>query len=159
MVFSPYKLAKIYCEYNYGIDFQLSRFLTSPDMVANAKCRADIMKCVTCDPSSSFEMELLKHTIGCEYEEVLYSKLASINICFETESEMRLKGKPKTPDAVLLIPLLCHDECGQTHIVNWIDSKAMFADEITFLEHVDQLRAYVNRYYMLINYIFSSIPS
>ncbi len=31
-------------------------------------------------------------------------------------------------------------------IINWIDSKAMFADEITFEEHMEQFQGYMNRY-------------
>ncbi len=31
-------------------------------------------------------------------------------------------------------------------MVNWIDSKAMFADEETFEQHFEQLRGYTNRY-------------
>jgi len=31
-------------------------------------------------------------------------------------------------------------------VINWIDSKAMFADTVTFDEHLEQLRAYNNRY-------------
>lgn len=31
-------------------------------------------------------------------------------------------------------------------VVNWIDSKAMFADRITFTEHLKQLESYRNRY-------------
>jgi hypothetical protein len=31
-------------------------------------------------------------------------------------------------------------------VINWIDSKAMFADLSTFEEHLEQLRAYNNRY-------------
>ena len=31
-------------------------------------------------------------------------------------------------------------------VVNWIDSKALFADQETFAEHFEQLRGYVNRY-------------
>lgn len=31
-------------------------------------------------------------------------------------------------------------------VINWIDSKAMFADTVTFDEHLEQLRGYNNRY-------------
>ena len=35
-------------------------------------------------------------------------------------------------------------------VINWIDSKAMFADETTFLEQLDQFRAYNHRYGRLV---------
>ena len=66
-------------------------------------------------------------------------------ICFETEAELRARGKPKTPDILLLIPMAVEVN-GQQHIVNWIDSKGMFADKLTFHEQGEQLRGYVNRY-------------
>jgi hypothetical protein len=101
-----------------------------------------------------------------------------MNMCFETESELRSKGKPKTPDVLLLIPMavfiphkirrnqksvtfndqnseLMKGKCtqytedgngGDCYIVNWIDSKAIFADEFTFKENLDQFKSYVHRY-------------
>lgn len=30
--------------------------------------------------------------------------------------------------------------------MNWIDSKALFADDSTYLEHAEQLKGYNNRY-------------
>jgi hypothetical protein len=32
------------------------------------------------------------------------------------------------------------------YVINWIDSKGMFADEETFEENHEQLKSYVNRY-------------
>lgn len=97
-------------------------------------------------------------------------------MCFETESQLRSRGKPKTPDVLFLIPMgttiypLDLPYLNKTHdgskeqsntaldirdnlkslkksvVINWIDSKAMFADVQTFKENVDQFRAYNNRY-------------
>ena len=37
---------------------------------------------------------------------------------------MRKQGKPKTPDALLLIPMAIQNHEDNTyHIINWIDSK------------------------------------
>ena len=45
-------------------------------------------------------------------------------------------------------------------LVNWIDSKAMFADEVTFREHIIQYKAYNNRYGKgLVIYWFGFIDS
>lgn len=65
--------------------------------------------------------------------------------CFETESELRLQGKPKTPDVLLMVPLALKLPCSprqaamrkvgkgvqdsseateyDVSIVHWIDSK------------------------------------
>ena len=70
--------------------------------------------------------------------------------CFETEAELRLQGKPKTPDVLLMVPLAVrlpnirgtamtdvdrkrnHDSSGSLDtpseiisVVHWIDSKGM----------------------------------
>ena len=62
-------------------------------------------------------------------------RLRNLSICFETEAELRLRGKPKTPDIVLMIPMIVRFGNGRSHLVNWIDSKGMFADAETFKEH------------------------
>jgi hypothetical protein len=68
--------------------------------------------------------------------------------CFETESELRLQGKPKTPDVLLMVPLALKLPCSprqaamrkvgkgvqdsseateyDVSIVHWIDSKGTF---------------------------------
>ena len=37
-------------------------------------------------------------------------------------------------------------ESSEYYVINWIDSKAMFADVLTFEEHLEQLKGYNNRY-------------
>jgi hypothetical protein len=37
-------------------------------------------------------------------------------------------------------------EDDRPYVINWIDSKGMFADEETFEENHEQLKSYVNRY-------------
>lgn len=37
-------------------------------------------------------------------------------------------------------------EDDRPYVINWIDSKGMFADEETFEENYEQLKSYVNRY-------------
>ena len=82
-----------------------------------------------------------------------------------------MKGKPKTPDILLMIPMTVQIN-GLSFLVNWIDSKGMFADAESFAEHeqvmckhkktftldclfirfylinhmLQQLKGYVNRY-------------
>ena len=107
--------------------------------------RADLLSCIADDPLCSTIVDLRKNVIGKEFEEYLEMNLRKLSICFETEAELRLQGKPKTPDALLLIPMSVQVH-GSNYLVNWIDSKGMFADAETFLEHEQQLKGYVNRY-------------
>lgn len=65
-------------------------------------------------------------------------------MCFETEEELRKKGKPKTPgidkrrcrvfqpdtsqtDVLFLIPMGLAIPFAEGHVVNWIDSKGELA--------------------------------
>jgi CDAN1-interacting nuclease 1 len=144
--FSPYKLAKLYCECAFSKTFQLPRLVENAGLVQNDKLRKDLLKCISDDPVNSNRSEILKSTVGAEYEEILMELLSAKKICFETEAELRARGKPKTPDILLLIPMIVESSCGRRHVVNWIDSKGMFADKTTFNEQAEQLNGYVNRY-------------
>jgi len=55
-----------------------------------------------------------------------------------TEEDLRAKGYPRTPDAVLAREM----QVGGRR-VRWIDSKAMFGDAHSHLQHSEQLAAYV----------------
>jgi len=143
--FSSYKLAKLYGECAFDYSFQPARVIENPLMIKDPRIRADILRCLSDDPLSSNESENIKACVGREFEEILCVRLKERCICFETEAELRARGKPKTPDVLLLIPMAV--EIGGTyHIVNWIDSKGMFADRETYAEHGEQLKGYVNRY-------------
>jgi hypothetical protein len=80
-------------------------------------------------------VDVRKSCIGREFEEYLEIRLRKLNICFETENDLRSRGKPKTPDIVLMIPMALDLGGGKSCLVNWIDSKGMFADSETMLEH------------------------
>ena len=85
---------------------------------------ADIIRCCLEDPFSSQSADLVKHCMGKEFEELLYDLLRGKQICFETEAELRLQGKPKTPDALLLFPMgVKIDDGSDPEIIHWIDSK------------------------------------
>lgn len=77
------------------------------------------------DPYLNNKTEGLKKCIGDEYEELLYRLLRERDVCFETEVELRLQGKSKTPDALLLFPIgvKIEDSNNEWQIIHWIDSK------------------------------------
>ena len=107
--------------------------------------RQELLRCISEDPFNSYQNDVLKQFIGKEYEELLIEMLTDRKMCFETEEELRNKGKPKTPDIVFLIPMIVNIQ-HEEHVVNWIDSKAMFADVETYLDSLDQFNGYCNRY-------------
>lgn len=80
-------------------------------------------------------VNIRKNCTGKEFESYLETRLRALNVCFETEAELRLSGKPKTPDILLSIPMFVHTKEGFCYLVNWIDSKGLFADAETIKEH------------------------
>jgi len=224
-----YKLVRQVLETKYGRGIlSIQHLLTeSSTLLDHDKVLlGEILQCMAFDRLNAHPCEQLKECVGREYEEYLIDRLKQQHMCFETEAELRSRGKPKTPDILFLIPMAVrrnsmHKQgsstagsgkiCAQstdstwddatddaymsrlssdiaasavsptharantrshTHaahalsansaaspglsislsspsdvsVVNWIDSKALFADQETFAEHFEQLRGYVNRY-------------
>ena len=80
--------------------------------------------------------------MGQEREAGLLARLQAQGILFETEAGMRAQGYPKTPDALLAYPV---DVGG--HVVNWIESKALFGDAAAHGMYArDQYWPYYNRF-------------
>ena len=110
---------------------------------------AELLVCMSEDPYNSQPCNQMQECIGNEFEEYLVERLRGMKLCFETEAELRLRGKPRTPDILFSIPVAlppCEETQNRVAVVNWIDSKAMYADEETFGEHIEQLQGYINRY-------------
>jgi len=192
--FGSFKFAKLYLEATGLGNIQLSSIMTDPHQIKDFRIRQELLQLLEMDPVCSHELEQLKECLGREYEELLTSLLNQKKMCFETEQELRSRGKPKTPDILFLIPMAIKCNPGDLHaqpfpsssaggrslyredslqdsragpggvsglhsdraeppshaaskvVINWIDSKAMFADAATFKENLDQFRGYNNRY-------------
>ena len=195
--FGSFKFAKMYLEAIGEWNIQPSSLPTNPDQIKDKRIQTELLKLIESDPSCAPDVEHIKECMGHEYEDMLIKLLNEKNMCFETESEMRSKGKPKTPDIFFLIPMAITcteldmlylsngaaqytntplDDCASPTapgcvsnarsisgggignvtvnanssstkvVINWIDSKAMFADEETFRENLEQFRGYTHRY-------------
>ena len=147
MHISSYKLAKVYLDAMYSA-LPMSKIVQNPAIIQNERLRWDILNCIANDSICSHESSQIQECMGREYEELLISMLNRMKMCFETEADLRLRGKPKTPDILFLIPMATVVSYMGTEpfVVNWIDSKAMFADVETYDEHVEQFKGYTNRY-------------
>jgi len=144
-----YKVAKTTIELLLGRGQSVANVLEYPSLIEDATLREELLACIAMDPFCAHHLEQLKECMGREYEELLIAKLSAKRMCFETEAELRSKGKPKTPDILFLIPMAtmhCNHPAKGLVVINWIDSKAMFADQETLSEHLEQLRGYSNRY-------------
>jgi len=216
-----YKAAKVVLESVLGKGVSVAQFIEQPSLLEDVWLRQNVLDCIAADPLCSLEADLTRECAGKEFEALLLQQLRAKNMCFETEAELRSRGKPKTPDILFLIPMgvmynaapppqqqqqqqqqqhgllragapptplsspplppppssaakaeaseaeVGNDEVAppaavgrkaqrqpstptqaqqQPFVVNWIDSKGMFADEETFNENYEQLKSYVNRY-------------
>ena len=152
-----FKAAKIAVDSVLGRNVPIPQIIENPLLISDEYLRRDILECIMSDPLCSLECDQQKECSGKEYESLLMQQLLSRKMCFETEAELRSRGKPKTPDILLLIPMGVHDiqrnsskvdkqqRAPRPHVINWIDSKGMFADEETFKENEEQLKSYVYR--------------
>ncbi|RVE50082.1 hypothetical protein evm_005288 [Chilo suppressalis] len=68
--------------------------------------------------------DVIKQSIGLEYELRLERELRLMNITFSDENMLRARGYDKTPDFKLDIPIAVDG-----FIINWVESKALFGDE------------------------------
>ncbi|XP_075223652.1 CDAN1-interacting nuclease 1 isoform X2 [Lycorma delicatula] len=86
--------------------------------------------------------DTIKNCIGNEYEELLKKKLQELGLAFRDEKNLRARGYDKTPDIKLETPIAVNG-----FIVNWIESKALFADQkIHNMNLRNQFLSYWNRF-------------
>jgi len=86
--------------------------------------------------------EAIKGSIGEEHEQRLKDLLARLDIPFCDENVLRVQGYDKTPDIKLEVPISVDG-----HVVNWIESKALFGDPEAHAGYLkDQFWSYWNRF-------------
>jgi hypothetical protein len=105
MKISYYRLAKIYLEERFSFQFKIADFLINPLIVPEERIRTELLYLINQDISDSPNIAIIKESMGKEYENLLVSLLNKYHFIYETESEMRKKGKPKTPDIWFTIPM------------------------------------------------------
>ncbi|KAL4721173.1 hypothetical protein ACJJTC_016855 [Scirpophaga incertulas] len=86
--------------------------------------------------------DIIKQSIGLEYELRLERELRLMNITFSDENILRSRGYDKTPDYKLDVPIAVDG-----FIVNWVESKALFGDDENHSGYLkEQLLCYYNRF-------------
>jgi hypothetical protein len=127
MGFSPYKLAKMvlhHWQFQSGAGASLSRVQIQdvPALIAAANQAGDaygqsaplplhvlddLRRCYLYDPVSSRQVTVSRGSLGAEYEEILCDHMTRRGMVFETEADLRRRGKAKTPGNTSLIgPLI-----------------------------------------------------
>ncbi len=118
----------MYCKEQYGYDITINDLCSNAPSdelnVIDPNIRNEILQCYLKDNYNNYLAETSKHCVGREYEEVLYHCMTYYKMSYETEAQLRLQGKPKTPDALFTIPMGVNIN-GEWEIVHWIDSKGM----------------------------------
>jgi hypothetical protein len=112
-----YKLAKTYLEEVYGNQTKISTFLSNPDMVEDERIRNELIYLINNDLYEAPHINVIKESMGREYERLLTSLLNKYHFLYETESEMRKKGKPKTPDVWFTIPMATIANSFEEHLL------------------------------------------
>mmetsp|Transcript_3869 Transcript_3869/g.5399 ORF Transcript_3869/g.5399 Transcript_3869/m.5399 type:complete len:300 (-) Transcript_3869:3516-4415(-) len=145
--FSPVLLARLLLE----VILQLPRksvgdFIKNPQKIPDCVLRQQIEVCIQIDGHYGPRHDQTRHDIGIEYEKRLNQYLDRLAVPFEDEDDLRKRGLAKTPDVLLSIPLGYLFNDNTIRVINWIDSKALFATPHTYhTEHRQQLLGYVNR--------------
>ena len=84
----------------------VSRHANHPDgAIPLSRLSKEVRHAVDSDPMYGPRHDKVRHNIGIEYELLLEETLQSMDIPFETEADLRVRGTARTPDVLLSIPL------------------------------------------------------
>ena len=121
---------------------QTSMLMKDTTLIDDGKLAMEIFLATIKDDSYGPVAEAIKHSIGEEHEQKLKDCLAKLEIPFSDENVLRVQGYDKTPDIKLEVPIAVDG-----HIINWIESKALFGDPEAHQGYLrDQFWSYVNRF-------------
>jgi len=154
--FSPYLLARLLVEVLLDVPRKaVGELVKDVSKIPDARLRRDVVECAERDGHYSPKHDVARREVGLRHERLLERKLEERRIPYAREEDLRQRGFAKTPDVLLEVPLAylrSRDDDGEegssetVHVVNWIDSKAMFGLPATYHnEHRSQLQGYVNR--------------
>ena len=121
---------------------QTSMLMKDTTLIDDGKLAMEIFLATIKDDSYGPVAEAIKHSIGEEHEQKLKDCLTKLEIPFSDENVLRVQGYDKTPDIKLEVPIAVDG-----HIINWIESKALFGDPEAHQGYLrDQFWSYVNRF-------------
>lgn len=120
----------------------LQAILKDPSQIEDPRLAIEVQLCVLADKSYGPIADAIKQSTGYEHENNLKQKLTELGIPFQDEDQLRQMGYDKTPDVKLEIPFAVNG-----HVVNWIESKALFGDDVYHKEYARrQYLSYWNRF-------------
>jgi len=120
----------------------INTLLKESHLIDDERLSNEIFTASILDDDFGSSVDIIRNSIGLEYEVKLERLLQENNVQYQRESELRAKGFDKTPDFKLELPIYVNGK-----IVNWIESKASFGDMISHGQNYeDQFKCYVNRF-------------
>ncbi|XP_068619234.1 CDAN1-interacting nuclease 1 [Battus philenor] len=130
-------LHNVYSDYT-----QAKKCIKDTSHIENKDLAYQVFLGIMNDNQYSHYADVVKQSIGLEYELRLERELRLMNITFSDENILRSRGYDKTPDFKLDVPIAVDG-----FIINWVESKAMFGNEENHSGYVkDQLSCYWNRF-------------
>jgi hypothetical protein len=121
---------------------EVSRLLKDTTQIEDRDLAYEVYLCTVHDDHYGPLPDTIKQSIGAEYEQILKEKLSNLQIWFVDENVLRKQGYDKTPDFKLEVPIAISGQ-----VINWIESKALFGDEETHRNYLeDQYISYWNRF-------------
>lgn len=150
--FSPAQIAKIILEEDLKSihpeteepisKTKVSQLIKNTALIDDEKLATEIWLANLKDNNYGPSSECIKSAIGYDYEKKAKNALKTLGLSYQDEHDLRAKGYDKTPDIKLDIPFAY-----KGHVINWIESKALFGDEEHHAGYLrEQLWSYWNRY-------------
>lgn len=150
---SPALMSKFILEYHYKEKekehpevqkpkVKVNEMLKNPSIIDDPYLAAEVKMCILIDENYGPVSDIIRNSVGQKYEKKLKDELIKLGITFIDEKQLRERGYDKTPDVKLDIPIAF-----ESHVINWIESKASFGDEDRHREYLrDQYWSYCNRF-------------
>ena len=119
-----------------------AQLLRDTNLIEDNVLKQQVNHCLENDDQFGPNIDLIKRSIGDEYESILKDKLTLMNVQFKDENILRTQGYDKTPDLLLTVPIAINN-----HVINWIESKGSFGDDYTHRQYLrEQYWSYWNRF-------------
>ncbi|KAF5304908.1 hypothetical protein FQR65_LT00792 [Abscondita terminalis] len=126
----------------FKISSEVKSYIRDTNLIPNPRLAYEVYLCTLYDDLYSPTVEIMKTSVGQEYEIKLQREMARLGLTFRDEEHLRKYGYDKTPDIKLEIPVAING-----FIINWVESKARFADEEIHREYFrSQYASYWNSY-------------
>lgn len=140
---SPVSLCRILLQTEYADKPKpvTSSMLKYPYTIADRSLALNVLHCTYNDNCDGQLTDLIRRTIGEDYEVRLKKMASDVGLIFHDEVYLRRHGYDKTPDLKLAVPCMY-----KGRIINWIESKALFGDMESHRHYIkEQLTSYGNR--------------